>query len=98
MDSPRTYAEAYTIDAQQAAESLARDIIALADEIKVYADHFQRTLDQDSRQTPSSLAAQIVSVFTNGVGNCSTRLWSVVYGAGKAEFFRMQIGEDNERQ
>lgn len=85
-DKNREYAEAYLQDAQRAAELIAEELIKLAGDLKAYASGFPNTLDPESRGTPSSLAADIMARFSNGVGTIgATRLWTVIYGAGKAE-------------
>ena len=83
MNKNRELAEAYVSDAQRATENAADKLIRLAEDLKVYASSFPDTLDKDARGTPASRAADIVSRFTNNIGNVD--LWSVVRNAGVAE-------------
>lgn len=85
-DKNREYAEAYVQDAQRAVECAAEELVRLATDLKAYASSFPSTLDKESRGTPTSLAADIITRFHGGVGNIgSARIWSVVYSAGSAE-------------
>jgi WhiB family transcriptional regulator, redox-sensing transcriptional regulator len=85
-DKNHEYAEGYALDAQRATELIATELTELANDLTAYASRFSKTLDPESRSTPTGLAADVVARFTNGVGTIgSSRLWTVIYSAGKAE-------------
>lgn len=97
MNKNRELAEAYVSDAQRATENIANRLSRLADDIKNYAASFPYTLDKDARSTPASRAADIVSTFTNGIGNVD--LWSVVRNAGVAErYLVLAEGEKDDEK
>lgn len=81
------YAAMFAADARRGAETLADEMVSSAERLRALAKAF--TGDQ---QSPSALAADIVSGYTHCTGAGSTRLWSVVYNAGKAEAHRARIG------
>lgn len=88
MTDHKTYAEAYAADAQRSVETLADELTRLASDLRAYASGFSCTLTDETKQTPSSLAADIISRWTSSTGNIgNARLHSLVYNAGKAEAF-----------
>lgn len=95
MDKDREYAEAYVADAQHAVELAATELMRLAADLNAYASSFPSTLDKETRGTPSSLAADIITRFHSGVATIGgARIWGVIYSAGKAER-HLALSEDN---
>lgn len=90
MTDHKACAEAFAADAQHAVETLADELIAVAGYLKRRAQGFA-----SGQQLPTSLAASIVSDYTNMGGHSGARLLDLVYNAGKAEWHRARLETEN---
>lgn len=90
MTDHKVCAEAFAADAQRAVETLADELISVAESLKKRARGFT-----SGNHSPTGLAADIVHEYTNLGGRGPARVGDIIYNAGKAEWHRARLEVEN---